>query len=170
MNQIVDKNHAGVRPPSEFMPSPDQLERLYDEHAQALFAFLLNLTRNESDTRDLLQEVFVKLARQPSLLDRVRDTRAFLIRIAHNLAVDLVRRRGARERTCEELAAEVGDVFAPAADPDAAAMRGALSEALVELPADQRVVVHLKLWEAMTFEAIGEVLGISPNTACLPGC
>ena len=33
------------------------IERLYDEHAQAVFAFLLNFTRHEADTRDLLQEV-----------------------------------------------------------------------------------------------------------------
>ena len=46
-----------------------ELERLYDEHAQPLYAFLLNLTRDEADTRDLLQEIFVKLARDPKLLD-----------------------------------------------------------------------------------------------------
>mgnify|MGYP000906891987 CR=1 FL=1 len=34
---------------------PAKLERLYDVHAQALFAFLRNLTRDEADTRDLLQ-------------------------------------------------------------------------------------------------------------------
>ena len=44
-----------------------ELTRLYDEHASALFAFLLNLTRNEADTLDLLQDLFVKLARQPEL-------------------------------------------------------------------------------------------------------
>lgn len=38
------------------------LDRLYREHAQGLFAFLLNFTRHEADTRDVLQEVFVKLA------------------------------------------------------------------------------------------------------------
>jgi len=37
------------------MPGGLDLESLYDEHAQALFAFLLNLTRNEEDTRDLPQ-------------------------------------------------------------------------------------------------------------------
>ena len=42
-----------------------ELERLYDEHAQSLYAFLLNFTRDEADTRDLLQEIFVKLARDP---------------------------------------------------------------------------------------------------------
>ena len=30
------------------------LERIYDDHAQALFGFLLNLTRKEADTRDVL--------------------------------------------------------------------------------------------------------------------
>ncbi len=49
------------------------IERLYDEHAQAVFAFLLNFTRHEADTRDLLQELFVKLAQRPELLEGVRD-------------------------------------------------------------------------------------------------
>ena len=44
------------------MALPLDLERLYDDHAQSLFAFLLNLTRNVADTRDLLQELFLKLA------------------------------------------------------------------------------------------------------------
>ena len=62
-------------------------ERLYDEHAQAVFAFLLNLTRHEADTRDLLQELFVKLAKQPELLEGVRDERAFLLRMADRKSV-----------------------------------------------------------------------------------
>ncbi|MDB6032721.1 MAG: polymerase, sigma-24 subunit, subfamily, partial [Verrucomicrobiales bacterium] len=47
------------------MTSPTHLEALYDEHAPALFGFLLNLTRNEADTRDLMQELFCKLASRP---------------------------------------------------------------------------------------------------------
>ncbi|HEY2952363.1 MAG TPA: sigma factor, partial [Verrucomicrobiae bacterium] len=76
------------------MPPPADLARLYEDHAQALFAFLLNLTRHEADTRDLLQELFVKLARQPDTLAAIRDQRAFLLRLAHNAAIDLLRRRG----------------------------------------------------------------------------
>jgi RNA polymerase sigma-70 factor (ECF subfamily) len=141
------------------------LERWYDEHAQALFAFLLNLTRNEADTRDLLQEIFVKLARQPELLRNARNQRAFLIRLAHNLAIDLIRRRGARQRSCDQLTADSLTVFEPSPDPDEQALRTALTAALGQLPPDQRAVVHLKLWEGLTFEAIAEALAISPNTA-----
>jgi RNA polymerase sigma-70 factor (ECF subfamily) len=142
-----------------------EIERLYDEHAPSLFAFLLNLTRDENDTRDLLQELFVKIAREPALLENVSNERAFLIRLAHNSAIDLIRRRDVRERTKENFIAERVSLFAPANDPDVKFFRQELAEALGELPEDQRAVVHLKLWEGLTFEAIAEALEISPNTA-----
>jgi RNA polymerase sigma-70 factor (ECF subfamily) len=147
------------------MPDTTNIERLYDEHASALFAFLLNLTRDEADTRDLLQEVFIKLAREPKLLADVRTERAFLIRLAHNAAIDLMRRRGTRERTKENFAIEAGSPFAPTSDPDEALFRAELSVALGELPEEQRAVVHLKLWEGLTFEEIAATLAIPPNTA-----
>ena len=147
------------------MPCATEIERLYDEHAQPLFAFLLNFTRDEADTRDLLQEIFVKLAREPKLLAGVREERAFLIRLAHNAAIDLIRRRGTRERTKENFAAEKISPFAPSSDPDEKVFREELAIALGELPEEQRTVVHLKLWEHLTFEQIAETLDIPPNTA-----
>ncbi len=147
------------------MRTPLDLERLYDAHAQALFAFLLNFTRSESDTRDMLQEVFAKLSQRPGLLQMVRDERVFLLRLAHNQAIDLIRRRTTRERNYEKISREGASVFAPSADPDQQTFREALSDALGELPLEQRTVVHLKLWEGFTFEQIADLLEISPNTA-----
>jgi RNA polymerase sigma-70 factor (ECF subfamily) len=147
------------------MPPPADLARLYDDHAQALFAFLLNLTQNEADTRDLLQELFAKLARRPDSLAAIRDPRAFLLRLAHNAAIDWMRRRGTREKNYQQLAADTAAIFAPASDPDEQAFRQALTVALGELPPEQRAVVHLKLWEGLTFEAIAVLLDLPPNTA-----
>ncbi|HLX72071.1 MAG TPA: RNA polymerase sigma factor [Verrucomicrobiae bacterium] len=147
------------------MPDESDLQRLYDEHAQALFAFLLNFTRNEDDTRDLLQEIFTRLGREPALLRGARDERAFLIRLAHNAAIDLMRRRGTRQKYHEQLAEEQLFIFAPGASPDETAFRESLARALAELPDDQRAVVHLKLWENLTFEQIAEALEIPQNTA-----
>src|SRR5512137_1562994 len=120
------------------MPAPIDFERLYDEHAQAVFAFLLDFTRHEADTRDLLQELFIKLAKRPKLLDGVREERAFLLRLAHNLAIDRVRRRGTREKHYEQLAGEPAPIFTPASEPDESAFREALASALGEIPAEQR--------------------------------
>jgi RNA polymerase sigma-70 factor (ECF subfamily) len=145
-------------------PSLD-LERLYDDHAQALFAFLLNVTRSEADTRDVLQELFIKLARQPKLLQNLRNERAFLLTLGHHAAINLIRRRGTRERNYQQLGAESASAFARSSDPDEQVFRHALSEALNDLPMDQRSVVHLKLWEGLTFDGIADTLKIPLNTA-----
>jgi RNA polymerase sigma-70 factor (ECF subfamily) len=144
--------------------SPD-IERLYDKHATALFAFLLNLLRNEADTFDVMQELFIKLGRRPALLEGVREERGFVLRLAHNAAIDLIRRNDARERNYDQLAREQISLFAKSPDPDEQIFREKLAEALGELPPDQRAVVHLKLWEKLTFEAIAETLEIPLNTA-----
>jgi RNA polymerase sigma-70 factor (ECF subfamily) len=145
--------------------APGELARLYDAHAPALFAFLLNLTHHEADTRDALQEIFRRLAARPDALRGVRDERGWLLRLAHNLAVDALRRRDARTRAHDALAAEVADLFADAGDPDQAAFRRELADALGELPSEQRAVVHLRLWEGLTFERIAALLGLPLNTA-----
>ncbi len=147
------------------MPAAPDLERIYDDHAQALFAFALDLTRSEADTRDLLQEMFRRLAMRPLREACVRDERAFLLRITHNLWVDLLRRHTTRERARDTLAAASEPVFAPAANPDSETFRRELDAALAELPPEQRAVVHLKLWEEMTFESISRTLDIPLNTA-----
>lgn len=139
----------------------DPLERIYDQHAQALFAFVLNLTRHEADTQDILQEVFHKLARQPDCLQGVANERAFLLRMAYRLIVDQSRRREVRQRAIQEMPVTI---FAPDDNPDAASHRAALASALAELPPEQRAVVHLKLWSDLTFAEIADTLDLSPNT------
>ncbi len=141
--------------------SPPDLEDLYLEHASALYAFLLNLTRNEAETKDLIQEVFCLLASRPGLLAGVEKPRAWMMQAAWRRWID--RRR--RDNVRREYAEVQPVVFADAVDPDEAAFREALGGALKELPQDQRAVVHLKLWEHLTFLEISEVLDIPPNTA-----
>jgi RNA polymerase sigma-70 factor, ECF subfamily len=142
-----------------------ELQQLYDRHGPALFSFVLNLTRHEADACDLVQEIFRKLAERPDLLRGVTHERSFLLRMAHNLTVDLIRRRSTRERTCEAIAAEPVRLFLADTDPDEQLFRTQLTKALAQLPPDQRAVVHLKLWEELTFDEIARALEISPNTA-----
>ena len=146
------------------MPDEFDLEELYDKHAQALYAFALDLTRNEADTRDILQDLFIKVAHQPGILKGVRQVRAYLLRLIHNAAIDMMRRRATRAKYADGAANDAPEVFAPSNDADEDCFRRALSEALAELPIEQRTVVHLRLWEGMKFEEVADLLGLSLNT------
>ena len=141
--------------------SDDWLAALYDEHARALYAFLLHLAQSEHDAQDVLQGLFCALAAKPKTLAGVKNVRSFLLRMAHRRLIDMWR----RNRRLEPLEAAPTEIFAPVEDPDAAAFRDAASRALAALPAEQRSVVHLKLWENLTFAECAEVLGIPANTA-----
>ncbi len=137
------------------------LRELYDDHAQALFAFVLHLSRSEADTRDILQEIFCRLARDPSVGGKLANPRAYLFQCAYRLFLDLCRTRATRENH----ASQCEPVFQDPADPDEIGFQHALLDAMNQLPAEQQAVVHLKLWQGQTFEEIAASLGLSANTA-----
>lgn len=147
------------------MASDAELRRLYDTHADALYAYLLNLTRNESDTQDIMQDIFCRLAQHQDILSRAREERAFLLRMAYNGFVDLMRRRAVRQRAELSFADEKVSLFQNATSSCEADFRHELEKALAELPVEQRSIVHLRLWEELTFEEIAALMQISPNTA-----
>ncbi|MEO6052812.1 MAG: sigma-70 family RNA polymerase sigma factor, partial [Chthoniobacterales bacterium] len=150
------------------MPSlREKLERLYEEHAQAVFGFALTLTGSHADADDILQEVFCRLAKRPLLLRSVEKERSLLLRMARNLAIDGSRRRQVRTSYAESCA-DGGiqeALFEPVDDVDAQALRDAVSAAVIQLPDEQREVLHLKIWEEMTLETIAKTLRIPAGTA-----
>ena len=144
----------------------EKLRCYWDDHSSVVYAYLLKLTRSESDARDFLQEVFCRLARQPELLGRlVGDPRGYLLRLARNAVVDQVRRNQVRDRVLGSIEAERRGEAANAEDPDTALVRSSLERALAQLPAEQREVVHERLWRRRTLDEIAREKGISINTA-----
>ncbi|WP_038160572.1 sigma-70 family RNA polymerase sigma factor [Verrucomicrobium sp. BvORR106] len=141
----------------------EELERLYDAHASGLFRYFAAIVKCEADARDLLQELFIKLAREKALL--AESEKAWIYRMGHNLAVDWLRRRKTRADYELRSADEVGTMFSAAEDPDAKVLASQLEQALASLPEDQRTVTELKLWQGMTFEEIAETQRIPANTA-----
>ncbi len=150
-----------VRETATRMPAAPTLPELHDAHAAGVYHYLVSFTGHEADAKDLLQELFINLGRQ-SLPHDVSNVRAWLLRLAHHLAIDWLRRHQARRRAEENMPVEM---FASQDDPDQEALARRLTQALVKLPLEQRSVAQLKLWDGLTFEEIAEVQGIPLNTA-----
>lgn len=147
------------------MPNPqDTIAEIYDAHADALFGFLLNLTRADTEASDLLQTLFVKLARQRRPLDGVAKPRAYLLTAAHRLFIDHTRHESSLRRTNNRLAAEQSSALFEDNAIDVG-LRQRTEQLIAALPSDQRAVVHLKIWEDMSFTEIGEAVGVSKATA-----
>ncbi|MBX7211985.1 MAG: sigma-70 family RNA polymerase sigma factor [Verrucomicrobiaceae bacterium] len=141
-----------------------ELERLYDAHASGLFHYLATFTKNEADARDLLQDVFIKLARLDEL-DALQNEKAFVFRLAHNIAIDWLRRRKVRWDSEERLIKELEGGQQHASDPDTTALSAHFATAMQSLPDEQRTIAQLKLWDGLTFEEIAHTQNIPLNTA-----
>ncbi|MHB8523089.1 MAG: RNA polymerase sigma factor [Limisphaerales bacterium] len=134
----------------------DWCERLYAAKASGLILYGRALGLSHSEAQDVLQETFVALLQRPAPPEQpdrycVRCFRNAVLNHRRNLWRRLVRECESRrwfERSESETPRE------------RAAMR-----CLARLPAVQREVIVLKIWHQYTFEAIGELLDLSPNTA-----
>lgn len=139
------------------------LEKVYDAYASGLFHYLIGFTRCEADARDLLQDLFIKLAqgaRKPALSEK-----AFLYRIAHNLAIDWLRRQAPRGDVQERFFSELDPNPHCTDDPDSSLLASSFASAIQTLPREQLAVVQLRLFDGLTFEEIAAIQSVPLNTA-----
>lgn len=131
-------------------------EPLYERRAARLVLYGRALGLSHGEAEDVLQETFVALLRLAGPPERPEH---YLIRAFRNRALNF--RRSLWRRVAREL--ESARWFEPA-DGESPAEHAAMLR-LAALPAEQREVIVLKIWHEATFEEIGELLDISPNTA-----
>lgn len=136
----------------------------------SLIARLLGERGDRSLAEDLAQETFVKAYLKLSAFDTSRRLSSWLFRIAHNTAVDAMRRaraHGAAARDDSRDAAILDDAPAPqSADPlETEALGRALDAALSRLRPEQRAAIALRYEEGLPFEEVAHVLGVPESTA-----
>jgi len=130
--------------------------RLYEKKAAELILYGRALGLSHGEAEDVLQETFLALMQKPQVPLRPEH---YCVRSFRNRALNY--RRSLWRSLTRELESRRWFEKSPSETPaERAAMRF-----LAELPMEQREVIVLKIWHRCTFEEIGGLLGISPNTA-----
>jgi RNA polymerase sigma-70 factor (ECF subfamily) len=136
--------------------SPHWSQRLYETKATELILYGRALGLSHAEAEDVLQETFVVLMQQEQCPAKLEH---YCVRSFRNRALNY--RRSLWRRVAREV--ESLRWFERATD-ESPAEREAM-QCLAELPVEQREVIVLKIWQRRTFEEIGELLEVSPNTA-----
>jgi len=110
----------------------------------------------------VVQEVFVRLARRPAALRRVRDPLAYLRRMTHRASIDLFRKRARRP---EESLETVRFVETRDDSPERRLDAERASRHLRELPPAQREAIYLRHFAGCSFAEIGRATGVPTFTA-----
>jgi RNA polymerase sigma-70 factor (ECF subfamily) len=132
---------------------------LYLRYAGNVYGYARSILRNDHDAEDVVQQVFTRmLTAIHSYEQRSVPFSAWLLRITHNLAIDHLRRRSP---VCEEPGRAVVD---ERSEFEAGRLRGALRDALAELPELQREIVVLRHFGGLSPREIAQRLGRSEDS------
>ncbi len=163
-----DAVSAAAQPESP--PAPEiGLEALFANHSARVLQAAYRVTGNAGDAEDVLQTVFLRLARRESAVALAPSPEAYLYRAAVNAALDLVRqRRRARSVALEDAEppqAGAGD------DPEHARreqeLEDWLRDAVGRLAPQLGEVFAMHAFEGRTHEEIADALGITRNAVAV---
>jgi RNA polymerase sigma-70 factor, ECF subfamily len=149
-------------------------EQLVVRYQDRLVGFFFHIVHDRSVAEDLAQEAFLRVYRSRDRYEPTARFSTWLFRIAHNLASN--QKRGSARRKEVPLASGSdahnfrpdGQILAeksalmPTRQLDSYELRDIVRQAIEELSERQRTVVILHKFEDMSYEEIGEVMGLGP--------
>jgi RNA polymerase sigma-70 factor, ECF subfamily len=145
--------------------SQSAFEQIVARYQRPVISLIARMTGDRAQAEDLAQETFVKAFRSLAAFDTTRRLSSWLFRIAHNTAIDAMRRSHPQPASID---AAGPDEPATPVGPDPVERQElgrALKAALAELRPDQRAAIVLRYENGLSFDEIGTVLGIPEVTA-----
>jgi RNA polymerase sigma-70 factor (ECF subfamily) len=136
------------------------LAELYDRHSRLLFGLIMRIVRDREEAEEILQEAFVRVWTRAETFDaRLGGPLPWMVRLARNFAIDRLRAR--RNRAAIAVAAPLQDVRVSGEleasniqSPEMVVMdaerRRVLTEALANLPAEQRQLIEAAFFDGYT--------------------
>jgi RNA polymerase sigma-70 factor, ECF subfamily len=115
---------------------------------------------------EVAQDTFLALWRRPGAFDASRGSlQSFLLGVARNKAIDLVRKEEARSRAGDQLMAEAETAQTVENPTDRFAERREIRDALSQLSEVQREAIVLAYFGGRTYREVAAELGIPEGTA-----
>lgn len=136
----------------------DRLAELFDAHQRRLFHLALRLCSDREEARDLVQETFLRAARQPQSV----AGEPWLVRTLVNLCRDRYRRLAVRSRARQELTQEGREERCHPEEAQVA--RATVQAALARLAPRRRAVLVLHELEGRPVRDVARLLGVTEVT------
>jgi RNA polymerase sigma-70 factor (ECF subfamily) len=140
------------------------LQILFARHNVRVFRFVLRFLGDESLAEDLVSEVFFDVWRQADRFESRSQVSTWLMAIARNKALTMLRRR-----TTEELDEEVAEFIEDPSDNPEVTMQktqrsAVLQDCLGQLSPAHREIIDLVYYHEKSIDEVAEIIGVPQNT------
>lgn len=138
---------------------------VYDQHIRMVFAVCYKMTGNKEETKDLTQDVFIKVFSSINSFREDSKLSTWIYRIAVNVCINSQRRKKivkflSLDLWDEEKVIASGNI-SPAKSIENSELRNIIQEALNRLPVKQKTALILSRYEEKSYKEIAEIMEIS---------
>jgi RNA polymerase sigma-70 factor (ECF subfamily) len=144
---------------------------IIERYQGKLFAYLYRLIGSREEAEDLLQDVFIKAFKNMQSYDAERKFSSWIYRIAHNEAINYIKRRSLKRFiSWEDITTTKDKLISNSAEDGADKLWlrkeaiGEVDEAMNKLPIKYKQVLLLRYYSENSYEEISEILQKPVNT------
>jgi RNA polymerase sigma-70 factor (family 1) len=139
--------------------------KLYDAYFNHLSAYIFKLTKSKAITEEIVQEIFVKLWVNRTLLTDIAMLDAYIFTMARNKIIDHLRRLAKETRLINVLSDWLPGHNNNIDDKlNAAALQLLIEEALEQLSEQKKKIFHLSRNEGLSHDEIAGIMQLSKST------
>lgn len=143
-------------------------EELFFEFYYPLCRFAFKVTRSQDLSRDVVQEVFLKIWRGRDCWQVEHSLRVYLYQAVRNQALNVAEKQNRQQNLSEEFAIEIQSIPRPSNDPDSKRYSPELIRTIwkvvSEMPERRRMVFELHRRHGLSYKEIASVMDISEKT------
>lgn len=142
---------------------PDELEGLFREHSDRIFRAAYRITGTVVDAEDVVQTIFLRLARRTDGATLEPNPASYLHRAAVNASLDLLRQRSRSQSVPLDDMAELmaHSSLSPEAQHRSRELRAIIQKAIGELGEKTAEMFTLRYFEGYDNHEIADMLGTS---------
>jgi RNA polymerase sigma-70 factor (ECF subfamily) len=163
--ELTDAEHAG----SESFGEKDILP-LYDEYRPRLYRYMRSMQLGPEQAEEIVQETFMRLTMQFRKGGELENVRGWIVRVAHNLAVNLLKKESGRIVDADSRLSEMRNLVDPSSGPEETYSRQErlklMHIVLSSLKPQHRQCFQMRA-QGLTYKEIGLAMGISGQRAAL---
>lgn len=146
----------------------DAFDALFDRHCRSVYAFARTMLRRPEGAEEVMQEVFLAVARTARRYVPRGRFRPYLMRIARNICLNRLSIDQRRDQALAESGFDPALVLAPDPGPlenlESDERMRALERLVGGLPERQREAIALYAFERMSYREVAEVMEVPLNT------
>jgi len=139
---------------------------IYKKYSTRLYGFVFRYVKQEIDTEEIVQEVFIKIWQSRDNINIYSSFESFLFTIAHNATINLLKKRVTEQKYVEHVKSlqHIDETYELTDEIHYKELKQKFQNLLDELSPRQKEIFLLSREEGLSHKEIAEKLGVSVNT------